>query len=183
MSQIECDQQTLIEKLRRADIDVALTYDLEVPPDLDFIPLRSLPLYAVVAANHPLASAKSVAVQALVEHPMVLLDLPMSRTYFMSVFEHAGVTPNIAERTRDMAVMRSLVANGFGFSVANIRPHSDLSPDGRALCFIPIEGTPRPLRLGFVTPVGARSVLSVDAFIDHAGQTIAEWNYPGLPIT
>jgi DNA-binding transcriptional LysR family regulator len=183
VSQIECDQQTLIEKLRRADIDVALTYDLEVPPDLDFIPLRSLPLYAVVAANHPLASAKSVAVQALVEHPMVLLDLPMSRTYFMSVFEHAGVTPNIAERTRDMAVMRSLVANGFGFSVANIRPHSDLSPDGRALCFIPIEGTPRPLRLGFVTPVGARSVLSVDAFIDHAGQTIAEWNYPGLPIT
>jgi DNA-binding transcriptional LysR family regulator len=183
VSQIECDQQTLIEKLRRADIDVALTYDLEVPPDLDFIPLRSLPLYAVVAANHPLASAKSVAVQALVEHPMVLLDLPMSRTYFMSVFEHAGVTPNIAERTRDMAVMRSLVANGFGFSVANIRPHSDLSPDGRALCFIPIEGTPRPLRLGFVTPVGARSVLSVAAFIDHAGQTIAEWNYPGLPIT
>ncbi len=183
VSQIECDQQTLIEKLRRADIDVALTYDLEVPPDLDFIPLRSLPLYAVVAANHPLASAKSVAVQALVEHPMVLLDLPMSRTYFISVFEHAGVTPNIAERTRDMAVMRSLVANGFGFSVANIRPHSDLSPDGRALCFIPIEGTPRPLRLGFVTPVGARSVLSVDAFIDHAGQTIAEWNYPGLPIT
>jgi DNA-binding transcriptional LysR family regulator len=114
---------------------------------------------------------------------MVLLDLPMSRTYFMSVFERAGVTPNIAERTRDMAVMRSLVANGFGFSVANIRPHSDLSPDGRALCFIPIEGTPRPLRLGFVTPVGARRVLSVDAFIDHAGQTIAEWNYPGLPIT
>ncbi|MFT5066262.1 MAG: DNA-binding transcriptional LysR family regulator [Reinekea sp.] len=183
VSQIECDQQTLIEKLRRADIDVALTYDLEVPPDLDFIPLRSLPLYAVVAANHPLANRKSVTVQALVEHPMVLLDLPMSRTYFMSVFERAGVTPNIAERTRDMAVMRSLVANGFGFSVANIRPHSDLSPDGRALCFIPIEGTPRPLRLGFVTPVGARRVLSVDAFIDHAGQTIAEWNYPGLPIT
>ena len=183
VSQIECDQQTLIEKLRRADIDVALTYDLEVPPDLDFIPLRSLPLYAVVAANHPLANRKSVTVQALVEHPMVLLDLPMSRTYFMSVFERAGVTPNIAERTRDMAVMRSLVANEFGFSVANIRPHSDLSPDGRALCFIPIEGTPRPLRLGFVTPVGARRVLSVDAFIDHAGQTIAEWNYPGLPIT
>jgi DNA-binding transcriptional LysR family regulator len=183
VSQIECDQQTLIEKLRRADFDVALTYDLEVPPDLDFIPLRSLPLYAVVAANHPLANRKSVTVQALVEHPMVLLDLPMSRTYFMSVFERAGVTPNIAERTRDMAVMRSLVANGFGFSVANIRPHSDLSPDGRALCFIPIEGTPRPLRLGFVTPVGARRVLSVDAFIDHAGQTIAEWNYPGLPIT
>lgn len=182
VSQIECDQQTLIEKLRRAEIDVALTYDLEVPSDLEFVPLRSLPLYAVVAADHPLAQRKSVTVEALVDYPMVLLDLPISRTYFMSAFDRAGVTPNIAERTRDMAVMRSLVANGFGFSVANIRPYSDLSPDGRALCFIPLEGTPRPLRLGFVLPVGARNVLSVDAFVNHTSQTICQWGYPGLPI-
>ena len=182
VSQIECDQETLIEKLRRAEIDVALTYDLEVPSDLKFIPLRSLPLYAVVAADHPLANRISVAVETLVDYPMVLLDLPMSRTYFMQAFERAGVTPNIAERTRDMAVMRSLVANGFGFSVANIRPYSDLSPDGRELCFIPLEGTPRPLLLGFVVPEGARSVLSVDAFINHASQTISKWDYPGLPL-
>ena len=183
VSQIECDQQTLIEKLRRAEIDLALTYDLEVPPDLDFIPLRSLPLYAVVAADHPLAKCKSVTVERLVEHPMVLLDLPISRTYFMSAFERAGVMPDIVERTRDMAVMRSLVANGFGFSVANIRPHSDVSPDGRALCFIPVEGTTRPLRLGFIVPEGARSILSVDAFITHASSTISKWGYPGLPLT
>ena len=182
VSQIECDQETLIEKLRRAEIDVALTYDLEVPSDLEFIPLRSLPLYAVVAADHPLANRFSVAVETLVDYPMVLLDLPMSRTYFMQAFERAGVTPNIAERTRDMAVMRSLVANGFGFSVANIRPYSDLSPDGRELCFIPLEGRPRPLLLGFVVPEGARSVLSVDAFINHASQTISKWDYPGLPL-
>lgn len=183
VSQIECDQQTLIEKLRRADIDIALTYDLEVPDDLDFIPLRSLPLYAVVAASHPLASRKTVSVEALVDYPMVLLDLPMSRSYFMSAFESAGVTPEITERTRDMAVMRSLVANGFGFSVANIRPHSDLAPDGRALSFIPLEGTPRPLRLGFMVTKGARKILSVDAFIDHTSRTIARWGYPGLPLT
>jgi len=182
ISQIECDQETLIEKLRRADIDVALTYDLEIPTDLNFIPLRLLPLYAVVAADHPLARCKSVSVETLVDYPMVLLDLPISRTYFMSVFESAGVTPEIVERTRDMAVMRSLVANGFGFSVANIRPHSDLSPDGRALSFIRLKGTPRPLRLGFIVPEGARSILSVDAFIDHASQMISDWGYPGLPV-
>ncbi|MEP2628216.1 MAG: LysR family transcriptional regulator [Hyphomicrobiales bacterium] len=183
VSQIECDQQTLIERLRLAEIDVAVSYDLEVPPDLEFIPLRSLPLYAVVAADHPLAKAKSVTVETLVDHPMVLLDLPISRAYFLSAFEHAGLSPNIVERTRDMAVMRSLVANGFGFSVANIRPHSDLSPDGRALSFIPLEGGLRPLRLGFIVSEGARSILSVDAFINHASQTISAWNYPGLPLT
>lgn len=182
VTQIECDQETLIEKLRRAEIDVALTYDLEIPPDLEFIPLRSLPLYAVVAADHPLANHKTVSVKTLVDHPMVLLDLPISSAYFLSVFEDAGVAPQIVERTRDMAVMRSLVANGFGFSVANIRPHSDLSPDGRELRFIPLEGAQRPMRLGFIIPESARNVLSVDAFIEHASQTIFKWGYPGLPI-
>jgi DNA-binding transcriptional LysR family regulator len=181
VSQIECDQETLIEKLRRAEIDVALTYDLEVPTDLEFIPLRSLPLYAVVGAGHPLAEHKSVSVKTLVEHPMVLLDLPISRTYFLSVFERAGCTPRIVERTRDMAVMRSLVANGFGFSVANIRPHSDLSPDGRELRFIPLEGAQRPMHLGLIMPKGARNVLCVDAFIDDASKTIAKFGYPGVP--
>ena len=182
VSQVECDQQTLIEKLRRADIDVAISYDLEVPSDLEFIPLRLLPLYVLVAADHHLANAKSVTVETLVDYPMVLLDLPISRAYFLSAFENAGVIPNIVERTRDMAVMRSLVANGFGFSLANIRPHSDLSPDGRALSFIPLEGTLRPLRLGFIVPEGARTILSIDAFIEHASQTISAWNYPGLPL-
>lgn len=182
VSQFECDQETLIEKLRRAEIDVALTYDLEIPPDLEFIPMRSLPLFAVVSAYHPLAHLKSVSVQRLADHPMVLLDLPISSTYFLSVFEQAAITPNIVERTRDMAVMRSLVANGFGFSVANLRPHSDVAPDGRALRFIPLEGEHRPMRLGFVIPQGARSVLSVDAFITHASQSISKWGYPGLPV-
>ena len=182
VSQVECDQQTLIEKLRRADIDVAISYDLEVPSDLEFIPLRLLPLYVLVASDHHLAKAKSVTVETLVDYPMVLLDLPISRAYFLSAFENAGVIPNIVERTRDMAVMRSLVANGFGFSLANIRPHSDLSPDGRALSFIPLEGTLRPLRLGFIVPEGARTILSIDAFIEHASQTISAWNYPGLPL-
>lgn len=182
ISQIECDQLTLIEKLRRAEIDVAVTYDLEVPADLDFIPLRSLPLYAVVSGDHPLAKCKSVTAKTLATYPMVLLDLPISRAYFMSGFEYAGVMPKIVERTRDMAVMRSLVANGFGFSVANIRPHSDLSPDGRELCFIPFEGDQRPMRLGFLVPEGARNILSVDAFINHASHTISTWGYPGLPI-
>lgn len=182
VSQDECDQETLIEKLRRADLDLALTYDLEIPPDLEFIPLRSLPLFAVVPANHPLADHKSVSVKTLVEHPMVLLDLPISKTYFLSVFELAGVSPNIVERTRDMAVMRSLVANGFGFSVANMRPHTDLSPDGRELRYVPLEGAQTPLRLGFVVPEGARNILSVDAFIEHTSQTTSSWGYPGRPL-
>jgi DNA-binding transcriptional LysR family regulator len=182
VSQIETDQLTLIEQLRRAQIDVALSYDLEIPPDLEFVPLRTLPPYAMVPEGHPLARQNEVEVAELLDYPMVLLDLPLSSNYFLSFFDQTGRKPRIVERTRDMAVMRSMVANGFGYAIANIRPYSDLSPDGRRLVFIPLKGEQRPMQLGLIIPEGARNVLTVNAFIDHAATVIRDWNYPGHAI-
>jgi len=182
VSQREIHQQDIFEQLRQAQIDVALTYDLEIPPDLEFIPLRKLPPYAMVGEMHPLASRSAVSVQELKDHPMVLLDLPYSSDYFLSFFLKCGVKPEIAERTRDMAVMRSLVANGFGYSIANIRPHSDLAPDGRKLKFVPLTGSPRPMHMGLLMAEGARNILSVSAFIDHCRDLVEEWGYPGLKL-
>ena len=85
--QIEADQLSLFERLRRADIDIALSYDLEIPPDLDFLPLRRLPPYAMLPFDHPLAEKVEVSIEDLVDHPMVLLDLPLSSNYFLSFFE------------------------------------------------------------------------------------------------
>lgn len=183
VSQIEADQLDLIDKLRRAEIDIALSYDLEIPPDLNFVPLRVLSPYAMMAADHPLASRKKVQVQDLLPHPMVLLDLPLSSEYFLSIFDRVGQRPKIVERTRDLAVMRSLVANGFGFGIANIRPHSDMSPDGRPLRFVPVDGGQRPMRLGLIMAEGASSILTVSAFVDHTKAVISEWGYPGQAVT
>ncbi len=183
--QFELNQMGIIEALRRAEIDVALTYDLAIPPDLEFHPLRRLPPYAMVHEAHPLADRASVTVEELVDDPMILLDLPpLSSDYFLEFFAASGGRkPQIVERTRDMAVMRSLVANGFGYAIANIRPpYSDLSPpDGRKLCFIPLAGSVRQMELGgLVLPRGARSVLTVNAFAEHARKMVAEWGgYPG----
>ena len=182
VSQIETDQLNLIERLRRAQIDVALSYDLEIPPDLEFVPLRILPPYAMVPEGHPLARQNEVDIEELLDYPMVLLDLPLSSDYFLSFFDQTDRKPKIVERTRDMAVMRSLVANGFGYAIANIRPFSDLSPDGRRLVFIPLKGEQRPMRLGLIIPEGARNVLTVNAFITHADEVICGWNYPGQAI-
>lgn len=183
VSQIEADQLDLIKSLRRAEIDVALSYDLEIPPDLDFQPLRALPPYVMMPTDHPLADHPSVSARQLLDHPMVLLDLPLSSDYFLSFFDDVGRRPEIVERTRDMAVMRSLVANGFGFGIANIRPFSDLSPDGRKLRFVPLEGQPRPMQLGLILPQGARRVLTVSAFVTHTEQVIEEWGFPGTRVT
>jgi len=138
--QHELNQSQIFSFLRRAEIDVALTYDLDLPADLHFVPLLELPPYAIVSETHPLAHLTTVSVEELKSHPMVLLDLPFNSEYFLAFFTQIAAKPLIAERTKDMAVMRSLVANGFGYSIANVRPLNDSSPDGKPLKFIPLSG-------------------------------------------
>jgi DNA-binding transcriptional LysR family regulator len=180
--QFERDQAEIFEALRSARLDVALTYDLNIPDDLEFLPLVDLPPFAVLGERHPLAGWSSVTPRDLAGHPMVLLDLPMSADYFLSFFRESGVAPRIVERTRDMAVMRSLVGNGFGYSVANIRPRTEFSPDGRKLRFVPLMGPVRTLCLGLLLAEGARSICTIRAFVEHAQAEITAERYPCLHI-
>ena len=105
---------------------------------------------------------------------MVLLDLPHSAEYFLSLFDELVARPRIVERTRDMAVMRSLVANGFGYSIANIRPLNKLSPDGRPLHFLPLKGPLRPMKLGIALVSDTANVSTVQTFIEHCRAYISE---------
>jgi DNA-binding transcriptional LysR family regulator len=180
--QFQRTQTELFEDLRSAALDVALTYDLNIPADLTFIPLVSLPPYALMAANHPLARHESVTARQLAEHPMILLDLPVSSEYFLSIFEHAGHKLKIVERTRDMAVTQSLVANGFGYSLANIRPTSDRAPDGKKLRYVPLKGPVRPMKMGLLLSQGAQSSLTVRSFVDHCKQHITAETVLGLKL-
>lgn len=179
--QFELHQMEIFERLRRAEIDIALSYDMDIPGDLHFEPLLPLQTFAVMAATHPLAQEAQVSVNDLRDYPMVLLDLPHSAEYFLSFFAGTGVVPNIAERTRDMAVMRSLVANGYGYSFANIRPLSDRAPDGKPLAFVPLSGAVKPMRLGLVMAgKDAQNPVTIRAFVDHARAHVADGHVPGL---
>lgn len=180
ITQTEHDQAAIFEGLRDASLDLALTYDLQIPADLEFQALISLNPYVLLPPDHALAGRARLKPQDLVGYPMVLLDLPYSADYFLSFFAREGLTPTIAERTRDLGVMRSMVANGFGYSIANIRPASDRAADGRPLVYVPLAGKVPPLRMGLVLPGGAGLSLTVQAFVDHAKATVSPGVTPGL---
>lgn len=178
--QCEGNQGQLLKMLQHGEIDVALTYDLQVPGALLFEPLASLPPYVMLPQGHRLAGKHSVTPEELVEEPMVLLDLPHSRDYFLSGFHSRGLRPNIAERTADIAIMRSMVANGFGYGIANMRPLNTLSPDGKPLCFVLLEGGIRPLTMGLAMPVSEYRTQTLSAFIEHCRRYIGEQGVFGL---
>lgn len=164
--QYERDHAAILEGLRMARFDIALSYDLDVPADMAFRELAVLPPYAVLHEDHPLAGRSEVTVQDLAVHPMILLDLPYSSTYFLSLFRDAGVAPRIVERTRDMSVMRAMVANRFGYSIANIRPIPDHALDGGRLISVPLAGNLRPMHMGLVSMRDANPALTVRRFVD-----------------
>lgn len=179
--QYERDHARILEGLRMARFDIALSYDLDIPADMAFHELAVLPPYAVLHEDHPLAGRADVTVQDLAPHPMILLDLPHSSAYFLSLFGDAGLAPHIVERTRDMSVMRAMVANRFGYSIANIRPVSSYALDGGRLTIVPITGNLRPMRMGILAMRGASPALTVRRFIDFCGETIRAMGGMHLP--
>ncbi len=171
--QFERNQGQLLDMLQRGEIDLALTYDLELSQDVSFEPLMLVPAYVMLPEGHRLASQASITTAELADEPMVLLDLPFSREYFLSAFQ-GSVRPNIAERTGDIAVMRTMVANGFGYGIANMRPLNSLAPDGKPLVFVPLAGALRPLALGVALPSSDHRTQTVQAFIDHCRRFVVE---------
>lgn len=177
---VEHSQEPLLEGLRRADIDIALTYDLHLTDDVDFEPLARLPPHVWVSEADPLAQQSATTLEELAEKPLVLLDLPASREYFLGLFAARGLEPKIAARSAHQEVIRTMVANGHGYSLANVRPKSDLALDGRKVVRIRIAGEHRPMTMGLATLVSRRKSRLVEAFELHCRAFVSDSYIPGM---
>ncbi|WNK21044.1 LysR family transcriptional regulator [Halomonas piscis] len=144
----EMNQVDIVRGLNQGDYELAFTYDLDIPGTIDFTPLYRLPPYAVVSVDHPLGNRDSITLKELVTHPMVLLDWPLSREYFLSIFTHYGLTPSVAHRAKSMDMLRGLVANGFGFSLFNTPLDALEHFGGDHLKALALEDEALPLTLG-----------------------------------
>jgi len=105
---------------------------------------------------------------------MVLLDWPMSREYFFSLFLSQNLEPNFAHRAQSLGMVQGLVANGFGYSLFNTPLVNNLALDGNEIIAIPLSGELRPLRLGVATISRLKSTPVADAFINTLKARSAE---------
>lgn len=176
----EAHQADLFTMLGRAQIDVAITYSMEIPKDVTFEKIVSLPPYVMLPAGHPMAKQAKTSLKALEAEHMIMLDLPISREYFMSIYQTCGVRPNITDRTTDLSVVRSLVANGYGYSLVNMRTKSQFAPDGEKLAFLSLSDDIQPLVLGLATKQIEHRSRLVDAFFNHVQEHTKEHGLPGV---
>lgn len=178
--QYELDQAEIFAGLRAARLDAALTYDLDIPSDLSFVPLLALAPHVVLHPGHPLARRAWITPADLGVADGAARSAVFHRLFSRSVPPHR-VAPEGGGTHPRSGGMRSMVANGFGYSIANIRPATVTAPDGRPLHFVPLRG-PAPLALGLVLAEGARAALTIRAFLEHCQAGITEATLPGLVI-
>jgi DNA-binding transcriptional LysR family regulator len=180
LSHLEADHERLIEALRRAEIDAVVTYDLSLPSGIEFVPLASLVPHVVVGEAHALAARTSISLAELVDEPLILLDLPFSRDYFFALFLKEGLSPRVQSRSVYPDVIRTMVANGYGYTLANVRPRSHLALDGRRVARIALEGIHRPMVIGLAMLSVTRRSRLIEAFDAHCRTVFAGGNIPGM---
>jgi len=124
--------------LNAGKVDVILTYDLGLPEGVAFEKLRQLNPHVILCESHPLAKRKTISISDIVSEPMILLDLPESRTYFDLIFKTFDVVPRVVYRTGTYETVRSFVAEGLGYALLNLRPVLDHAYTGKKVVCIPI---------------------------------------------
>lgn len=176
----EGDQAAIIEMLKQGEVSLAITYDMDLPEEFSFVPLAELPPYVLLSSDHPLAQRKSLGIEELIDEPLVLLDMPITREYFMSIFIQRGLKPNILTRTAQSEVMRGIVARGHGYALANVRPRSRETLAGAPLTYVPLEGDTAALTVGITMLDGLRLSRVVTTFIDYCRGTVKTGQIPGM---
>ncbi|WP_353230471.1 LysR family transcriptional regulator [Novosphingobium sp.] len=176
---IEDDEAGLATRLRRGEIDCALSY-AQADDDIAFEPLARLPTYIVVPASHALASRDQLMLTDLADEPFILLDMPVSRDYFRSLFNGAGVAMAPAMRSDQPETVRSLVGSGLGWSLMTARPASRVAANGRPLAYVALRDAVPPMQLGLLTNPAIRPTRATAAFADLCRSTITTGHVPGM---
>ena len=143
----DSDQDEALLSLLTGDADLALIYDRDVPTSLKVTELASYRPYILLHDGHRLLDRQEIALQDLADDPLILLESPASRDYFLSVLGQAGVKAKVAMSVRSFELVRSLVARSLGYTILVSPPEAASALGGQGLHVRPIAGEVEPIKL------------------------------------
>jgi len=135
----EDTQGGLIEGLREGRFHLALLYDVDLPDDVAVTPLAAYPPHVLLPEDHALAALRDVSLRELADLPMILLDVPPSRSYFLGLMKAQGLEPNVVHSSPSLELVRGLVGQGVGYSLLVTRPPGDVTYEGKGLAIRPVR--------------------------------------------
>ncbi|MDA0221721.1 MAG: LysR family transcriptional regulator [Rhodobacterales bacterium] len=173
----EGTQEFLLDGLLAGRLDVALLYDLNLPQGLRKTSLAAFPPYVALPAGHSLCAKPQISLADLARMPMILLDVPPSRDYFLGLFQAEGLTPTVAYSSPSLELVRGMVGRGLGFSLLVTRPGGDMTYDGKRIEVRPLTGNPATSQIILASLAGLRPTELLSSFERTARQF-----FPAQPI-
>ncbi|WP_350333200.1 LysR substrate-binding domain-containing protein [Coralliovum pocilloporae] len=159
----------IVDALFSFQADIGILADLPDDKSLYVQRLRSDPVIAFVAQDHPLAARTEVSLRELAAWPLILRE-PQSKTrkLYMDAAEQAGLEPHIAIEAEGREAVREIVATGVGYGVVSL---PELGPDPR-LKALSIADTDITMEQSMVCPAPRIRRRLVRAFFDVAEEAM-----------
>jgi DNA-binding transcriptional LysR family regulator len=174
VSAYEMDLPKLAAGVRDGSLDFALTYELgPYLKDLALTRLTSVTPTVLLSADHPRASQRAIWLRDLAAEPYVMFDLPGSRSYYEDLLRRHKLAPDVVYASASLEAVRSAVGNGFGYTLAAMRPNSARSYDGKRLKALAIEDEIEPLNVVLAERETQRDNPLAARFVDHAKRYFA----------
>lgn len=142
------DQQDILAGLTGGQYELAVTFDLDLPNNFQWRRLAIIPPQVVLPGRHKFARLPKISLRQMAEEPLILMDLPHTREYFLSLFHGLQIKPNIRFRSTNFEMVRTLVGNDLGYSILNLVPRHVKTYDGTNVRYVPISENVRPLEVG-----------------------------------
>lgn len=121
---------TVLDSLRRHELDLALLTLPIVADDLEVVPALREEMVLVTAPGHPLSRRRPVAPEDLSQHPLILYESGSNtRRVIDDFFLEEKVTARVAMETENVEIIKAMVSNGLGVSII---PFAAAAKDVRA---------------------------------------------------
>lgn len=109
---------TVLDSLRRHELDLALLTLPIVAEDLEVVPALREEMVLVTAPGHPLCKKRPVAPEDLSQHPLILYESGSNtRKVIDDFFLEEKVTARVAMETENVEIIKAMVSNGLGVSI------------------------------------------------------------------
>ena len=179
---MEGNMMAILDYLENGEVDLVFTYDRHVPPAQAFEPLFSAPPYALISKSDAVSQLGSITFEQLSKKPMIMLDLPYTRDYFLELFRARGLEPELSHSTRSSEIAQALVEGDFGYTLLNIQPRTYSAKDSRFRAIPISDSTDVPI-FGIATLGNLRQPKNVRSFIKICTQLRDEGVFDGFTVT
>ncbi|MEL6521147.1 MAG: LysR family transcriptional regulator [Pseudomonadota bacterium] len=160
LSFAEGDNTSIRTGLIEGHFDVILFVEEAPSPQISTLPLIFAPTYCLCPIDHPLSQHPSVTVEQIAPEALILLDRPAARSYYMDLMTRGGAPFRIAATANSTEMVRSLVAEGLGVSLLNMRPKDIPTYAGKHVRCLPISGINNGVQLSLGFPTGPKRQLA-----------------------